>query len=53
MGVKFLEHTTYGILHEFLLVNRVDIEVADSQFGYLQLLEWVHTLRESGCAQQQ
>ena len=35
VGVELLEHTTYGILHEFLLVDRVDIEVADSQFGYL------------------
>ena len=61
MGVEFLQHTADGILHEFLLVYGVDIEVVDIDFGHLQFLQGlfvhiatlgVHTQTAAGCQHQ-
>ena len=36
MGVEFLEHSTDGILYEFVLVDGVDIQVGDGHFCPLE-----------------
>ena len=37
MRVELLQHTTDAVLHKFLLVHGIDIEITDRNLCYLQL----------------
>ena len=52
MGVELLKHAAYAVLYELLVVYRVDIEIADGELCYLELLERIDALRERSYAQQ-
>ena len=39
MGIEFLEHAFDGILHEFLLVDGIHIEIIDCHFRNLELAQ--------------
>ena len=36
VGIEFLEHASDSILHEFLLVDGIYIEIGDGHFGHLE-----------------
>ena len=49
---ELLKHAAYAVLYELLVVYRVDIEIADGELCYLELLERIDALRERSYAQQ-
>ena len=36
MGIEFLEHSTDGILYQFLFIDAIDIKIGDGHLGILQ-----------------
>ena len=39
MGVQFFYHAPDTVLHQFLFVNTVNIQVVDGHLGYLQFAQ--------------
>ena len=40
MRIKFLQHAADGILHQFLFIDSVHVEVVDGHLGNLQFAKW-------------
>ena len=53
MGVESLEHAAYGVLHELVLIKRVDVKTIDGKLGNLQFTQRIFVLcRGNGCHKQ-
>ena len=47
MGVESLEHAAYGVLHELVLIKRVDVKTIDGKLGNLQFTNIQHLCLKS------